>query len=115
MNPTDTFLKELKQRLERATPGPWSLNQEEGWPVAFATGESAIDGKKYHVHTMPMSGSELTGDAKTDAELIAHAPTDLKRLISMVELLIEEIKLDKRNAPLILADLDAIAAGEGGV
>jgi hypothetical protein len=59
----------------------WTVANDigEGWLVA-SLGSSGEDGKDYYVVTTGVHASELAGDAKADAEFIANAPRDIKRL-----------------------------------
>ena len=74
-------LEPIKKRLAEASPGPWSwdcdlLRQGEyGEPVLGS--EPVYDGGE-------MIGS-TTVVLRTDAALIAHAPTDLAALVAEVE------------------------------
>lgn len=65
-------LDEIEQRLANATPGPWEMGAVEpmpdGWPGAYAAVEPNIAG----------------GLDPLDADLIAHAPTDLAALVTVV-------------------------------
>src|SRR5690606_4182194 len=65
-------LDEIEERLANATPGPWEMGAVEpmpdGWPGAYAAVEPNIAG----------------GLDPLDAELIAHAPTDLAALVAVV-------------------------------
>lgn len=92
MSPQDK-LKEMRERCEAATPGPWRAGGDEGWPIgSFSTGNSGIDNKDYTIWTAPMSGSELgESDAKTDAEFIASSRSDIPALISALEVCLEAL------------------------
>ena len=60
--------------------------------VAMFLGASCWDDKCYTVTTNQVHASELEGDAKTDADFIAHARTDVPALIAEVKRL--RAKLD---------------------
>lgn len=80
MTPLDLFLKrlaEVKEAREKATPGPWKVEANstkqisgDNWPVACGFGQSEIDSLFYAVTTDKVPASEVTGDAKTDAEFV---------------------------------------------
>lgn len=74
--PLDNYLKEVKSRLEKATPGPW-----------------AVDGN--YITKIDKNGAEcifIARDSihgcKEDLPFIASAPSDLIRLIKICEVLI---------------------------
>ena len=84
-NELQPYLEEIKTRLESATPGPWKKTD-------------------YNLVTGPYSLKITTNSVKwygeTNPELIANAPTDLKILVEMVELLttgISEIEASKHR------------------
>ena len=60
---------------------PWKVSTDidDGFLVA-ALGTDGLDGKDYYIVTDGVHASELSGGAKGDAELIVHAPSDIKRL-----------------------------------
>jgi hypothetical protein len=76
---------------------PWKVSTElDGFLVA-ALGSDGEDGKNYYVVTDGVHASELQGGAKADAELIANAPKDIKRLaLAYAQLLSENVELKVR-------------------
>lgn len=74
-------LKEIEARLEKATPGPWRAVRNnalgETWFNIFSLGDNNV---------LAMIG-DLADEVKQspDADLIAHAPTDLALLLSLVK------------------------------
>jgi hypothetical protein len=70
---TDQELKEIQERLEAATPGPWHIEEKY-------TDLVNVDGK--------IIIKEI-GRNKS-AQFIAHAPTDMRRLLDEVERLRKE-------------------------
>lgn len=89
---TDQELQAIKQRAAMATTGPWMVEAGDysgrDWligVVAVYLGASCQDDKCYSVTTRDVHASELSGDARTDAEFIAHARTDIAALIAEVE------------------------------
>jgi len=91
MKPTKEILKELKGLESKATPGPWEISADDGWPVgSFSTGNSGEDGKDYAVQCVGNRASDLcdsgsTLDAKDDAKFIAKTRTALPKLIFALE------------------------------
>lgn len=79
-NPLTNYLEQIKLRLSEATPGPWYINKSNKKkfsenPSDF-TDKVAFDIRK-----------------RSDAILISSAPSDLDRLIRIVEVLSYEIKI----------------------
>lgn len=67
-------IEEIRGRLEAATPGPW----EQGHGVS--------------PHVAKRDWVEVTNQATicpTDAEFIAHAPEDMRRLLNAVEAVLD--------------------------
>ncbi len=92
MTDLETYLKEVKERCERATEGPWSVDE---WDQIKNVGI-------------------ITG--KNNSPFIAHARTDVPRLLEMVGLLHEILSC---GVPHMLdfkdykKRLEEIARGEG--
>lgn len=109
------LMSEVRKRLEDATPGPWV----PGYPNA---------GLVHDINAVCTIRKEILAEnilAIGDRELIANAPTDLRRLLEIVELQQkalefigchgfrgnrEECACTRCKA---LSKADAIAAGEG--
>lgn len=75
-----SFKAEVRARLSAATPGPWSVNQYLGfdvWDFAQRTRVAKCDPREDY----------LPGKTScwANSDLIANAPTDLARLLAMVE------------------------------
>jgi hypothetical protein len=83
---TDDELKAMKERLERATPGPWvKKDLEEGqWVLRSQSapnfGIPVLD--EYLKHHQPYIAYGIN---HRDANLIAHSRTDMEKLIAEVE------------------------------
>jgi ubiquinone biosynthesis protein UbiJ len=76
-------LDEIKQRMADASPGPW------------------------HVKTANF------GDAKTDAEFIAHAPADLAWAIAEIERLKREMaEMEARHEDVVRDEIGWALMGE---
>jgi len=72
--PTAALLQPLKDRLAAATPGPWEWDDKVRRSL-WRQGES----------TPVLGCSALLHPGKSDAALIAHAPTDQAKLIAAIE------------------------------
>lgn len=70
-------IDEIRKRLEAATPGPWLIDEEEG-RFAIAAGEE-------HPRTYICHGYDHRDDEYPNADLIAHAPTDIRELLQYVQ------------------------------
>jgi hypothetical protein len=74
---------EIRQRLEAATPGPWKADATENdVPVV------CVDGPIPGTATVLFEGDWAE---QPDAELIAHAPTDLAFLLDEVTQLTDQL------------------------
>lgn len=93
------MLDEIKKRLEAATPGPWESKwdtqrfQRDGYPWStFAIGPM------HGIPEDPSQGAdkvrylEVASRRNADADLIAHAPTDIAALLAEVARLREDAK-----------------------
>ena len=96
---TEQELQAIEERANKATNATWIVEAGEysgsNWLVGTITvnlGESYRDDQVYFVTTRNVHASELEGDAKTDAEFIAHARADVPALIAEVRSL--RAKLD---------------------
>ncbi len=87
---TRPSLAGIEQRAAEATEGPWGVNgPDEDWAVIHSGPDSVIHA--YTVHDPACEGCECGGDeaghvaiSVEDAELIAHARTDLPALTAAV-------------------------------
>lgn len=121
MTPAFTaYLTDIKQRRDKATPGPWTIyNSEqrsrfaENWReinpmVVVPSSFDRTVGEERETYC----GVKIKGD---DAAFIAHARTDVDRLLRIVELkqkALEEIgkEVDSRNDTIIARALAAVEA-----
>jgi hypothetical protein len=81
----DERIQQIRDRLFHVTAqGRWKAvtGEVKDWLVAQC-GASSEDGLVYTVVTDGIRASELTGDARIDAEFIAHAPRDMAFLLSL--------------------------------
>lgn len=69
----------IRARLEAATPGPWAQPIDEE-PRAIVAAKRPM----FSLLALDRDGMAIV-DKKADADLIAHAPTDLRDLLSYVE------------------------------
>lgn len=93
----DERIKEIKERLEKATPGPWYYYGQVGWN-GIAIGTAPEDPPKISGKGYPHDGDDdfnynVVGvnyehfSAKDeDCELIANAPSDIAFLLEWVEI-----------------------------
>ena len=79
MNKLTTYLTEVRARLERATPGPWRNEPHDGPQQRI-------------LHSDSFAFVALTSQSndKANAELIAHAPTDIAALLRALECAIRQ-------------------------
>ena len=92
-------IEDIKARLAAATPGPWEM-RPDGWQVTSA--QCNICGT-FHTHQMHDGGRLVSvRPVQPDADLIAHAPTDLARLVAVAEAA-AELRGQRAIAPCILA------------
>lgn len=87
----------IKDRLEKATPGPWEVGRQSGEPY--------VRGDKGGTTVMLFAPCQME-----DAELIAHAPEDIRFLLEENKRLreaLERIAAERPlTGPLNLTDLD---------
>lgn len=79
---TSAELAEIKARVDAATPGTWTVDDSEaaiGWDVV-ATGEDNLCG--WVANGAPGEGAFCE---EPDARFVAHARTDVPRLVAEVE------------------------------
>ena len=95
----ESQLKAIEERANKASNAPWIVEAGDysgaNWMIGATSvflGGSAWDDKSYYITTQNVHASELEGDAKTDAEFIAHARSDVPALIAEVRRL--RAKLD---------------------
>ena len=95
----ESQLKAIEERANKASNAPWIVEAGDysgaNWMIGATSvflGGSAWDDKSYYITTQNVHASELEGDAKTDAEFIAHAREDVPALIAEVRSL--RAKLD---------------------
>ena len=65
------FLTQVRQRLEKATPGPWEVDSVN--EVTSSEGDICWQ-------------MSMLNDKYENAQLIAHAPSDLAKLLKLVEI-----------------------------
>lgn len=83
----------ILERVASATPGPWEAGEDwGGGRIIYATID---DGRAMHWESV------WGGNLKDDAEFIAHAPADVRRLLAEVERQRRVIdRAEKANAAL---------------
>ena len=80
-------LEPIKARLAAATPGPWETDEEKC--CVYSVDSGAVIAERL--------GSETS--SCVDADLIAHAPTDIAELVAEVERLREVIEGGSTTKP----------------
>lgn len=134
-----TELQKIRERAEKATPGPWLYRSDTSSEQAIECeecgtefpeqGYSLRSTDQYEVLHGELYGMESL--CKPNGEFIAHARTDIPRLLACVERLVEELEwlkepLGNRNdytvqmvddalvdrAEIALSDVSAILTGE---
>ncbi len=93
--PLQTWLAEVKERLAKATPGPWINGRSDGSRKASSDAGATIS-KKINCHSDEdivaggMNFDEMAAGVleAVDAEFIAHSPTDLTKAVRIIEELI---------------------------
>lgn len=87
-SPLHDLLAPMRERLERATPGPWRAHDWPSFPRADEyKGCVRIEGK------LEITAFCFDGKPNHTALLIANAPTDLQRLLETVECLAEGLEI----------------------
>lgn len=82
MTPTKKLLQDVKKRLEKATPGPWHIGHVSQLSDDSESADiGAADGSEV-AHVFPRGCQSF----------IANAPTDLAKLIEIVECLREGLE-----------------------
>jgi hypothetical protein len=120
---TDERLKEIQERLNKATPGPWRISPRGGSDEE----RPFVDNKQYDVARMCHEAGVLgePSFAWADADFIAYAREDIPFLLAEVERLtrviaeavedthrLDEFTWGPFNVHEALADLRAILEGE---
>ena len=79
---TDTeILKEIKDRVEKATKGDWIMDTTPTVGIRICCGESPIADILQRSRKPPVSAEQC----ESDADFIAHSKKDIIKLIEMVE------------------------------
>lgn len=100
---TEQRRNEIRARLEAATPGPWNYDPRVGC-VAVYSGEkrNCLATDEPFIYYKPgvrvRDGWETDPQHRSDAALIAHAPTDLADLLAEVERLREVLDAARQVA-----------------
>ena len=80
-------IDEIRDRLDKATPGPWEATYEPSDRWTSITGQAHDDGGRW---LLCPEVATCEGEGHTDADLIANAPADLAWLLGEVERLSAE-------------------------
>jgi hypothetical protein len=95
---TDEELNAIRERLARATPGPWHVfegDDYEVWGGSKPRGEGMVWRPDWTDEDDEIAAMYPRDDHEADAHLIAHAPADLAALLAEVE------RLRARDATLM--------------
>lgn len=89
---TQDFIASVKERLEKATPGEWRLygkHLDDQFPSTIAFSQIASYDKvtKVSLIMCRLGAPDKICMEKANAELILNCPSDLARLVKMVEYL----------------------------
>lgn len=81
MTHTSKAIAEIRERLEKATPGPWKIGH---W-----TEKQTLDFQIFNIEleVTPVKSVSLEDDAR----LIVHCPTDLARLTDALEVAVKAL------------------------
>lgn len=106
MSEIEKVLSEIEVRLKKSTPGPWEVQRfdNEGGYISYQV-EAFQD---YDEDSGPVawcSGITNLKYAKPNAQLIAHTPEDLRRLIAALRKAVEQ--RDLYMEPVINAERDS--------
>lgn len=104
--PIDKLLQDVKKRLSKATPGPYSVHRfdNDGGDISYQ-----IECESYEEDDQIVAWTgELTNlkKARNNAELIANAPTDLQKLVEIVEALRAALVDTKDGLQSVCEDVD---------
>lgn len=93
-NSLTTYLTEIKQRLEKATPGPWIVQRCNDASLVTEAHGADVTGwlKDYPFAYIAKIGGWGYSLNYKNGELIANAPSDLARLVRVVECLMEGLE-----------------------
>lgn len=80
------LLAPIRERLAKATPGPWKFTGNDTTAIDEV---NTVSTDQYYI-------AIKMGEA--DGKLIAHAPEDLRRLIEVVELMMQRLEAIDRRA-----------------
>lgn len=112
-------LEEIKQRAEAATPGPWHTGRRLGnfWnhaaiaTVDYNANEAAWEAdQNTHKNTVVGVNNESGHIEDADALFIAHARTDIPKLLKIIELY--ESVMHNTDAVWVSAKIKKILEGE---
>lgn len=88
MTPLQRYLQECRDRAERSSPGPWTVNSDHF--TVCSTGNSNEDDQHYSVHMNGYAARDgAHSDAKDDAAFIAASRTDIPLLCGIVQIMID--------------------------
>lgn len=84
-------LEEIRERWEKATPGPWETRTDD------LTHDVDVVHDQEQVSFVASCGNKHEPRTYSDAEFIAHAPTDVARLLNAVEAVMAVHRIEYRD------------------
>ena len=75
-----TRTDEIRERIDKATPGPWQVWDDGDVGTAYPVTTRTRDGRIIELESKHIANSD-----RSDADLIANAPTDLAWCIAYIE------------------------------
>ena len=75
-----TRMDEIRERLDKATPGPWEVWDDGDVGTAYPVTTRTRDGRVIELESKHIANSD-----RFDADLISHAPSDLAWCLGEIE------------------------------
>lgn len=111
MTPTDEQLREIRERLEKATPGPWdmfcgskvrAIKGDLAVPIFESLAPIGWHKRKNLTHKVLC---KAYSDEWANANFIAHAPTDISTLLGAIDERDAEIERLKNANDMFAAEV----------
>ena len=101
-DPLRAYLAAVEGRVNAATPGPWRP-AESYWPETADEGRAAwapyiVDPSGRHVAAAMIGGFDDPTEVAANVDLLAHAHTDLLRLVQMLRRCVEAMDQARRES-----------------
>lgn len=104
---TPEKLNEIKARADRATPGPWTLDEDYRDKEITGGVENTYLDSRTGKRRLAYIWDTDTKAGKNDAEFIAHARTDIPALLQVIEILQAENQMLVSACQNVLEDAKA--------